>query len=321
MNFVRFDRTRIATAASMFVESFAQLCAHAPYLRPSMPQPHVEALLTMISGQCEGVVAVEGDRLLGYMTWFIDDSFRDGPKKGAYVPEWGHAADAERLKDVYQGLYKTATEIWFAEGCEVHALTLLANNATLRDWFFTNGFGILVVDAARDLAPMAKTPDLPAGFSIRTATANDIEALIALDSEHCKGYSQPPILMHERAGMSREALDEFISTADNSFWLACHQHSPVGFIKFDRHEPDGVGIVRTPGTVAICGAYIKPEFRGQGLASAALSAALTHYAKKGCTCCSVNFEPFNPSAVNFWPKHFFPVAHSLVRYPERYAPS
>lgn len=47
-----------------------------------------------------------------------------------------------------------------------------------------------------------------------------------------------------------------------------------------------------------------------------INAALREYAARGFTCCAVDFESFNPEAAVFWPRHFTPVGHSLVRVPE-----
>ena len=51
----------------------------------------VETMLSNLMDACPGVAAIEEGRLVGHMSWFLIKKFRDTDRKGAYVPEWGHA--------------------------------------------------------------------------------------------------------------------------------------------------------------------------------------------------------------------------------------
>jgi hypothetical protein len=61
-------------------------------------------------------------------------------------------------------------------------------------------------------------------------------------------------------------------------------------------------------------------YRGRK-ALALWDAALRDYADRGLTCCTVNFESFNPEAAPFWMKYFDPVGLSVMRVPESYPES
>jgi GNAT superfamily N-acetyltransferase len=74
--------------------------------------------------------------------------------------------------------------------------------------------------------------------------------------------------------------------------------------------------VQSEKTIAITGAYTRPEYRGQRAAVSILDAAIQDYAAKGFERCSVDFESFNPEAAHFWMKYFQPVCLSLMRHPE-----
>jgi ribosomal protein S18 acetylase RimI-like enzyme len=79
---------------------------------------------------------------------------------------------------------------------------------------------------------------------------------------------------------------------------------------------DGVAMVESDHTIGITGAYVQPAYRGRKAAVALLDAALRDYAQRGFTCCTVNFESFNPEAAAFWMKYFELVGLSLMRVPE-----
>ena len=77
-----------------------------------------------------------------------------------------------------------------------------------------------------------------------------------------------------------------------------------------------MAVVQDERTIAITGAYIRPAYRGRGLAPAILDAALRDYAGRGFERCSVDFESFNPEAAGFWLRYFKAVSYSVVRVPE-----
>ena len=102
----------------------------------------------------------------------------------------------------------------------------------------------------------------------------------------------------------------------NSIWLALDHNSLIGFIRCAGYDFDGVAMVESEQMIAITGAYMRPAYRGQKVACAVLGAALRDYADRGLTCCTVNFESFNPEAVTFGLKDFEPAGLSVVRVPE-----
>src|SRR5688500_5675175 len=113
--------------AALFVENFKHLRGSVPILPNLMEDPHyvVEMLPHL-----PGIAAREGDQVVGYLGWYLVDAFRWTARKGAYCPEWGHgAADAA----IYRALYRAAAEQWAAAGCEVHAVSLLANDQAARE--------------------------------------------------------------------------------------------------------------------------------------------------------------------------------------------
>ncbi|CAG0927701.1 hypothetical protein TFLX_00568 [Thermoflexales bacterium] len=99
-------------------------------------------------------------------------------------------------------------------------------------------------------------------------------------------------------------------------WLALDSETPIGFIRYEGYEFDGVVMVESDHTIGITSAYVQPAYRGRKAAVALLDAALRDYAQRGFTCCAVNFESFNPEAATFWMKYFEPVGLSVSRAPE-----
>ncbi|MEW5870294.1 MAG: GNAT family N-acetyltransferase [Chloroflexota bacterium] len=302
-------------AAALFVQSFQKQRRAVSVLPARMAKPQLVADLLADRAQARaGLAALEGERLLGYLAWYYAKDFRGTGRKGAYCPEWGHACAQADSAPIYQALYRAAATQWFAQGCQVHAITLLAHDrAAERDWFW-NGFGLAVVDAARPLRPLDAPPNTD--LHIRQAGPADARAFVDLDAEHRQHYTQAPVFMPRHPGFTAEDFHAHLSRPKNSIWLALDGETPAGFLRFEGYDFEGAAIVASGQTISINGAYMRPAYRRRGAGAAMLDAALRHYAGLGITCCSVDFESFNPEAANFWMKHFQPVCFSLLRVPE-----
>jgi GNAT superfamily N-acetyltransferase len=305
----------IPEAAALFSEKMKRQRQITPLLPDRMEdQALVHQRLAELLDANAGVAAVENGQLVGFIGWYLVDNFRGSNRIGAYVPEWGHAAQEGNQVKVYASMYRSISGLWAAAGCEVHAITLLAYNQEGQRIWYWHGFGLTVVDAIRAMKPLSPMPHT--SFQIRKATPNDISEILPLDIEHSQYYAQPPIFMPELARWDAAEWETFLTRPLNSLWLAEKGGEPAGFIRFDAHNFDGVAVTEVEDAVFISGAYLRPSFRGQGAGSAILGAALSDYAEQGLSRCVTNFESFNPDATAFWLKYFYPVCYSLLRVPE-----
>ena len=150
-----YDSRYRAEAAALFVQGFERQRRATPALPDRLEHAgEVTSLLDYLFRLRPGAIAVEDDRVVGYLGWFIVDRFRKTARQGAYVPEWGHAAIDDHKPAIYRALYRAAAEQWSAAGCGVHAITLLAHDQVAQQAWFWNGFGLTVVDAVRPMQPL-----------------------------------------------------------------------------------------------------------------------------------------------------------------------
>lgn len=302
-------------AAQLFVQNFKKLRQSVPALPPDMEAPQqVRKMLSHLIGASDGLAAVENGQLKGYLGWWLVDGFRNTRRKAAYCPVWAHAADPQALESVYRALYREAASLWHTAGCQVHALTLLANDKAAERFWFWNGFGMLVVDAIRGVHPVGAS--VPKKLDIRRAEMEDAEAIAALEVEHWGHYAQPPTLMAPQTPEDAAAYRNFLNNPHNSVWLALDRGKAVAYMRFEAQSFGAAEIVRSKKTTAITAAYTQPAYRGRGAAPAMLEAALEHYRSLGYKHCSVDYESINPEASSFWQKYFTAVCFSLSRHPE-----
>lgn len=315
MEIRRFQKEYVAEAAQLFCENYRRQRSDAPELPAHLADPsNVQEMLSRCFSPETGIVALNEGRLAGYLTWFVVDRFREAGRRGAYVPEWGHAALSAESTRIYQALYRAAGEDWCRADCQVHAITLLAVDEPAAHAWYWNGFGLTVVDAIRPMKPLGVSA--PAGFTIRKAVPGDAKAIASIDREHWSHYARSPIFMVPQTARSAADNVRFLSQDGNSIWLALDGGQIEGFLRCSGSDFDGAAILESDEGITITGAYVRPAYRGQGIASGLLDAVLHDYEAQGRRYCAVNFESFNPEAVSFWMKYFQPVCHSLLRVPE-----
>lgn len=315
MEIVPFHEKYLNEAAALFVRNYQEQRRAVPVLPDAMENTHrVAERLNELFQTCPGVAAVENGQLTGFMGWYIVEHFRGADITGAYCPVWAHSAAGKSIAAIYRSMYRTASAYWATRGCGVHAISLLAYDRPAEKTWFWNGFGLALVDAIRPILPL----DIkPAGLLVvRKAQSQDAELIAVLEREHWRHYSEPPVFMATEEPASPEACLAFLSSPDNTYWLAELQGEPAGMMRFEARSQGATEIVQSETTIAITGAFTRPQYRGQGSAAALLDAALRYYGERGFERCSVDFESFNPEAANFWMKYFEPVCFSLMRHPE-----
>ncbi len=322
MEILPFQKKDIPAAAALFIEGLIKLRQRLPVLPDRMENAAiVSGLLERLLTRSAGVAAYEGDRLLGYLGWWLVDGFRSPTRRAGYVPEWANATVEESKPAVIRALYRCAADIWTKAGCDTHAITLLASDSRAIETWFWNGFGLTVVDAVRTTRPLnagAETAAaIPPGFSLRKAAPDDADKLAELESEHTHHYERSPVFMVPFSPYDAGGFRQYLAEPDQHAWLAVKGEEPAGYIRFEAKTFGAAEIVSGPGSTAITAAYVRPTYRGQGLSSALLEASQAYFSSQGIGCCSVDFESFNPEAAVFWMRYFEPACFSMVRVPEK----
>jgi GNAT superfamily N-acetyltransferase len=290
----------------------ALVAAHYASLRSqlsSLPAKYEDAatvagMLHELDGTA-GVAALEDGRLVGFMTGFVLPDFLG--KRSFYSPEWANGADAATSRRIYEEMYRHASAFWIADGCAVHAVTLMTNDREgIAAWQWL-GFGLAAMDGVRGLAPVQGSP---AGLDIRQASPEDAGEVTALDRALGRHMAAPPVFwIHDD-----EDRRAWLQRPDNIAWLAYEGQEAVGCIGLELGRAGGCQIVQDEKTAGITIAYVREEARRRGVTTALLDQALAWLRVNGYERCAVDWEPMNPVANRYWPKRFDLVCYSLVRW-------
>jgi GNAT superfamily N-acetyltransferase len=210
-------------------------------------------------------------------------------------------------------MYEAIAERWVSDKCYLHCITLLAGDKEAIEAFSMMGFGINTIDAMRKSEPVSR--NVPPDMRIESITAEHVRDIMPLSlglEEHLE--KSPSFIPHLEQRRS-EYFTRFLSEKDKSIWVAYHGNAAASYMKCEpSSEAKACQVVRDSRVIGISGAYTKPEFRNTGIATAVLSRLLEESRKKGYTKCSVDFEPANRLAADFWLRFFTPVCFSMMRY-------
>jgi len=149
---VPFAEKHIEDAAALLASRYR----HLHELVPALPSRCADAssilpLLCDLTKDAKGVAAIKQSQLAGFLIGQVLPSFRG--KRSAYSPEWANATDLDNSREIYQRMYASLSSEWVADGCLTHLVTIFANDHDAVDAWFWEGFGLIAVDAMRDLSP------------------------------------------------------------------------------------------------------------------------------------------------------------------------
>ncbi|MFN2195680.1 MAG: GNAT family N-acetyltransferase [Anaerolineales bacterium] len=264
-------------------------------------------LQAILNASGVGSAAIQGDRLVGFLTGWQLPAFRG--QRSIYSPEWANAAEIEDSQRIYEALYSQLAAVWVADKYVAHYISLFPNDAKALSAWHWMGFGMIAVDAIRSLEPIQRHA---VDVHIRRAALQDIEQVIELD-EALWQYAQgtPIFLLWKKR--DRSYFVDWLQDSNKTVWLAERNGEPVSFIRLGPADDDVSTIIYDEQTTSIYGAFTREAVRGDGIATALLDHALRSARASGYERCAVSFEPMNLIGTRFWLKYFNPVCFSVVR--------
>ncbi len=314
MQIVELAEKHWGDAAALVAARVRELRRAAPIL----PQQYEDGgtvlpLIADLAAQVPGVAAIEQGRLAGFLFAMVLPSFKS--KRTAYSPVWANGVQAEDASRIYQELYAGLAPRWLANGCVVHALSVLAHDRAGLDGLYWLGFGLNNVDAVRDLTPLAPA-DLQhaADLSIRRATASNIVEIMRLGEGLRRHLAAAPIYLPYMDPDTAGEYRDWLVQPGNVQWLAYRGAMAVAEVRCEPTNDTAGAIAADPGTTFITSAYTMPAERNSGVASALLAQLLEHARAAGCERCVTDFESANLPGARFWMRHFQPITFSVLRY-------
>ena len=281
---------------------------------PLLPARHEDAqtILPKLQQLAEiqpGVAAFRSGRLVGFLLGQGLPDFRG--HRSIYVPEWAHAAAGADREETCRAMYAALSPDWLADGCFSHLTTTFACDREATEAWFRLGFGMIAVDAIRDLGPVA---GVAADVDIRRAGMEDADDVLRFARGIQRHMAETPMFVAGIELVEMETIRRRLADPAQAIFLACRNKEPAAFIHIGPANPSAAYVVQDEKTASIRGLFTKPSHRGKGIGTALLTRAIDRARSAGYGRCAVDFEPQNIPGSRFWLTHFRPVCYSMIRH-------
>lgn len=313
MNIIPLKKDHLEDAAKLARNCYQILRKQIPLLPISYSDESafIPLLENIINAECPGVAAVQNGKLIGFFTGWQMQSFRG--EKSIYSPEWANAAEGTESQHIYEGMYSQLAEIWAAENYGAHYISLFANDTeTLRTLHWL-GFGMISVDAIRELDSIPKDNS---GISIRQAEVADLQLVVDLH-EDLRSYMKKAPIHLPTEKKDKGFFQDWIEDPSRLVWLGYQDDEPAAFLRSGPADDDVCTIIIDEETTSIYAAYTIEDVRDKGFGAALLDQHLANARASGYSRCAVTFEPMNLIGTQFWLKYFKPVCYSVLRHIDR----
>jgi GNAT superfamily N-acetyltransferase len=299
-------------AARLVRERVALLRRQVPELSDSCGSPEtLAARIARLADRGPGAVALEAGRLVGFIGAF---PLRFGGRSSLLSPEWGNGVtpglETGTARRVREALYADVAREWDARGVETHLVCLLAHDRDAVELYSWLGFGCVVCDGVR---PLTRIADPRTSCVVRRATAGDATFALDLDRRLHAHMEASPIFLSHGQPEDSEWWEARIADPACAVWIAEGGAGPVGYLIQGPASDDACDLIVDPATSSITGAYVVPDARNGGAATALLLHAVEWARAQGYERLSVDFESANLEGSRFWLRHFRPVVVSLAR--------
>ncbi|WP_207729319.1 GNAT family N-acetyltransferase [Clostridium sp. 'deep sea'] len=259
-------------------------------------------------------VAIEKDKVIGYISGISNIKELKASLTGVYVPEWAHSVkvNVDREK-VYNALYKTIAKEWVRLGNFTHIISFYGNEHKLHNLFVEFGFGMLTIDGIKQVN---KNNDIISvdNLMIREMCEQDIYEVGLLHNELINHLLSSPIYLYlNNPKLSSDELKNKFMSKNIKTFVALKNKEIISAIRVMLNNGPGCKTVIDKGTLGINFAYTKNKYRGCGVTPCLLREVLKWGSKHDMIRCVVDFESQNRPATKFWLKHFKPVCKTFMR--------
>ena len=310
MTTLPLEEGHLEEAARLVSSRYEVLCRHEPLL--PKPYKEVPTLLPLLKGIFNaggpGVASFQDGRMVGFLTGWLMPEFRG--KKSVYSPEWANGALLTNSRYIYEEMYSKIAAEWVAEQYLSHYISLFANDlGALEGWHWL-GFGMLGVDAVRDLSPVS-VGELD--VDVQLADDQHIEHVLSLN-QGLRVYAKASPCFFINQVRDRNYFIEWLADPNKEIWIGLVDDEPAGFFHLGPANDDVATIIYDEKTTSIFGAFTVEDQRGRGIGAALLSHAVESARKAGYKRCAVDFESMNVIGTRYWFKQGFkPVSLSMHR--------
>lgn len=287
----------------------------------NMEQKHIEALhqkdykeiltvsLQDIFKGKYGAVAVEGGKVLGYLSFWGGFNGQFGNVKGSFSPMFANAYAGENRGKIASLLFQHASEEMIKEEILSYAICAYSHDTEIMTALTMNGFGIRCSDAIRNVEKPLNI-QINTDYSYEEIHYSKAGCLLSLKNSLARHLEKSPTYFpHEE--FSEERFIEMCYRRQSRFFVVKDKSEIIGY--FEIMKDGETFITEESDYLHVCGAYLNENYRGKNIYQSLLSLVIETLMKDGIKRLGVDCETINPTALRFWGKYFDSYSYSFVR--------
>lgn len=267
-------------------------------------------LISLIFKGKYGLVAVEDEKLVGYLMFWGGSEGHFGNVKGSFSPLFGSAFGGRDRQKTASLLFENISKIMIKDEILSFAICKYAHDKEIAEALILNGFGIRCSDAIRDLSKIDELK-INSGCKYEEISYKKAGILLNLKNGLVKHLNSSPVYF-PNPEFTAEKFAELCKKRKSRFFVAYDAgDKPVGYIEVSN---DGETFISEDSDVLnICGTYVDFDYRNSSVAKELLNYTMKKLADEGVKYLGVDCETLNPTALRFWAKHFESYTYSFVR--------
>jgi len=309
MEFRKAEPKYIDEAVELAIREYNNECTNNKQLLVKNYRNKLKDLISGIFNSKYGLVAIEDEKLAGYLMFWGGFVGHFGNVKGSFSPLFGSAFAGRSRQKTALLLFQNVSKIMVRDGILSFAICKYAHDKEIVESMSLNGFGIRCSDAIRDLSN-ADELKMDGGCRYEEINYKKANILLDLKNELVKHLNNSPIYCPTEQ-FTDEQFTELCRKTKSQFFVAYAKDRPIGYIEVDKDAETFIS--EDSEVLNICGMYVDSEYRNGSVAKELLGYTIERLTNKGVRYLGVDYETLNPTALLFWSKYFERYTYSFVR--------
>ncbi|WP_234117413.1 GNAT family N-acetyltransferase [Clostridium hydrogenum] len=309
MEFRKPELKYIDEAVGLAIIEYKNECTNNKQLLVKNYMNKLKALISDIFNSKYGLLAIEDEKLVGYLMFWGGFEGQFGNVKGSFSPLFGSAFAGRNRQKTASLLFENLSKIMIQDGIFSFAICKYAHDKEIAESLIFNGFGIRCSDAIRDLSNVDELK-MDSGCRYKEVSYQKANILLNLKNGLVKHMNDSPIYFLSEQ-FTDEKFAELCEKRKSRFFVAYADDRPIGYIEVE--EAAETFISEDSEVLNICGMYVERKYRNSSVAKELLMYTMKRLANEGVRYLGVDCETLNPTALRFWSKYFECYTYSFVR--------
>lgn len=313
LTLVKANHNHVKEAVTLALMEYEKECGACSQLIKQDYHLQLNNVIQELFSGAYSYVALEDDKVIGFLGFFGPIEGSHGNCKGAFCPLGGSGFLSNDRSKLASKLLGFGMQSMIRDGITTFALSRYAHDEEVSNGLILNGFGIRCSDAIMDLnnpkdLSLFDMIEEESQITYMELEKQEFTKLNELHNELILHLCHAPILFPT----SIECLDHFEESLNNRVFVAKEKEEIIGFIEVTREEGETF-LTLDESMYNICGACVRQQYRDGAIAKNILSLLVQTLKEEGITTLGVDCETLNPTALRFWGKYFDAYTYSYER--------